>query len=152
MRALVVGVLAVAASGCAMVDGLGGDGSDDDGGGECDVASLFLETPAIGAVTSVTINTRVTHTFPGEVRGEIEHMGTYADFQMTVSGAVETHSFPTQYSGLEASGAWFIYLRDEISGDDGTWDELTLEVCGDSCETTTAADLPTSIPYCAASF
>lgn len=152
MRALIA-VVALGASGCALIDGLGGDDGGGGGGGEVECTPSFvwrdLDSASPMTIDSVRVYVDVTHDVPDELGGQLSFQGVGVNFLVPVAGETFT-DFESEFDGLAAQGTWTVSLEDGVAGSaEGTWNSATIMVCDQlqQCESL-GDDLPLLIPDC----
>ncbi|MBK9033613.1 MAG: hypothetical protein IPL61_20510 [Myxococcales bacterium] len=135
---LVLGGLAVAgalgASGCALVDGLGGGGDDDDVLPTCTAEEVGrgVNYPTDATVEAVTLINAVTHASPWQVAGELRHGDVTGYFSLSGENPYVA-DLSSDFNGQNAVGDWIIVLRDTEPGDEGTWDSYEISICAPDC-------------------
>lgn len=129
---VIAALLAVGASGCAMVDGLTGGG--------CDATPYFVSVnqtipdnnltgvssfvnTGSGTIDGVTVSNDTYHLYPGELSYELSHDG----FFVTLDGA-GSHDVDA-FDGMSAEGSWVMRIYDDVSADTGTWYSWEIAIC-----------------------
>jgi hypothetical protein len=93
--------------------------------------SSSVNVPNGGAITALTIGVDVTHTYVGDLRVQVTHLGKTATLQDQAGGSahdLKKTFTASDFAGMDAAGAWTLSISDMAAQDVGTLNAWTLDV------------------------